>query len=237
MSRITFFLVFIVLITGSSSCKKINGKGDVVRQTRNITGFNGITLSMDAYTYIRQDTVYKVEILAQQNILDVIETPVEGGSLTIKIKNHTTLGKHDAITVYISLPAVNSLNISGSGTIEGNVPLVSSNLNLVISGSGNIRLPAINVSELYANISGSGIISASSGTTATENLNISGSGNIDLLNVVSESVYANISGSGSISVTANILLDGTISGSGNIFYMGNATVNAHISGSGSIIHL
>lgn len=237
MKKIGILFIFLAVSIGFISCKKISGKGDVVKETRNITGFTGISLSLDAYTYIRQDTVYKVEILAQQNILDVIETPLEGGSLVVKLKDHTVLGPHDAITVYISSPVVNSLNISGSGSIEGNTLISASYLDMVISGSGNIKLTGIAVIGLYTNISGSGSISVAAGTVSNEDLNISGSGSIDVLGPVSDTVNAKISGSGSISVTAEKLLNGTISGSGNILYLGNPVVNSHISGSGSIIHL
>lgn len=237
MKKIFMAIIALAMISVVTSCKKINGKGDVVREVRNIYGFTGVSLSVDANTYIRQDTFYKVEILAQQNVLDVIESPLEGGTLVIKLKDHTILGKHDPITVYITSPELNSLNISGSGNIEGNTCLSGVSLNLVISGSGNIRLPGIQMKDIQSNISGSGNISIVEGNVSKEDLNISGSGSIDLLGIVSDTVYARISGSGNIRVTSERFLDGTISGSGNVYYMGSPVVNAHISGSGAIIHL
>ncbi len=237
MRKIYFAIIALAMLSVVSSCKKINGKGDVVMEIRNIHGYTGVSLSVDATAYVRQDTFYKVEILAQQNILDVIESPIEGGALVIKLKDHTILGKHDPITVYITSPVLNSLNISGSGNIEGNTWLSGVSLNLVISGSGNIRLPGIQMEDIHSNISGSGNISIVEGAVSNEDLNISGSGSIDLLGIVSDTVYARISGSGNIRVTTDRLLDGTISGSGNIYYLGSPVVNAHISGSGAIIHL
>ena len=237
MKRFFLFLVLAVALVGASSCKKINGKGDVVSEKRDISGYSGISLSCEGDVYYTPDSVYSLEILAQQNIIDVIETYTDGGTLIIKVRDHYVIGKHDPVTINISAPHVSYFNVSGSGAFHLRNVIEEPAIEFGISGSGNISASTIYANDLNATISGSGNVSAIAGTANFEHLNISGSGDIDFVNIVADTVYATISGSGDIKVNVIKLLDGTISGSGSIGYLGNPVVNSHISGSGSIYHL
>ena len=237
MKRVALMFSFISLCLIFNSCDKVKGKGDVVSQMRNITGFTAISLAMEGDLYFTPDSDYSVEIQAQQNILDVIESPVEGGRLVFKIKDHTVLGNHDQIRIYIHAPSVNDLDISGSGNIMTVSQLDEHDLRFNISGSGNINLYEIGSYSVNGNISGSGNITGSAGTTDLESLNISGSGNLDFLNVMADSAYVTISGSGDVKVYAVKYLEVTISGSGNVKYNGNPVINQHISGSGNVTHI
>jgi hypothetical protein len=229
---LSFFLISLILLF--SSCKKINGKGDVVTETRDASGFRGISLAIDGDVHFTPDSVYHLEISGQQNILDVIETNVDGGTLTIKVRDNNTLGSHDPIVVTVSAPSVSTLTISGSGAMYVEAPWIGSSFTLNISGSGNLHAGEIDVNSLRANISGSGSISANTGTIITETLVISGSGSIEFAGVMSNDTYATISGSGNITAWVVNYLEATISGSGNIYYKGSPTIKTHISGSGKI---
>ena len=77
MKRVAFMFSFISLCLIFNSCDKVKGKGDVVSEMMNLTGFTAISLALDGVLYFTPDSVYSVEIQAQQNILDVIETTVE----------------------------------------------------------------------------------------------------------------------------------------------------------------
>ncbi len=236
-SWIGFTILSLGILT-FSSCDKIKGKGGIVSQTRNVTGFTGVSLSINATVYFSTDTLYYLEIKAQQNILDILESDVGGNNnLLLQYRKGVIVGRHEHIEIFIAGPDVHTLNVSGSGEIFVTNPWISSYLKTIISGSGNISVPQIDAGELHATISGSGNIQATSGTVNYETLRISGSGNIDLLGVEADTTFATISGSGNISVWVTKLLDATISGSGNIRYKGDPVVKSHVSGSGSIIKI
>ena len=220
-----------------NSCDKVKGKGDVVSEFRNISGFTAIGLAMEGDLFFTPDSVFSVEIQAQQNIIDVIETPVEGGKLVLKLKDHTILGNHKNIRFYIHAPDINNLDISGSGGITANALMDEPELSYGISGSGNINLSDVSSNQINGNISGSGSMTGSAGETDYESLKISGSGNIDFLYVMADSVFVTISGSGDVKVHAVKYLEVTISGSGNVMYDGNPVINQHISGSGNVTHI
>ncbi len=232
--------VVLFLAVSFTSCKKhlfnsIKGKGNTVTETRNLSGFNKIDLSIDADVHYVQDSVYFVELSAQQNVLNVITTDIDAGKLKIEFKRWVL--KHTKITIVIHSPELREVDLSGSGNFESPSDIVTSSLELNVSGSGDIDLAAVHADELKVKISGSGDISVSGGAATNQQATISGSGDIDMDDLAANNSDAKISGSGSISVWAVNQLKATISGSGNIRYKGNPVVNTNISGSGSVIHI
>jgi len=232
--------MLIVLVASATSCKKtifnsIVGKGGTVTETRQVTDFNKILLSIDANVIYTQDANYYVEISGQENVLDVLTTEVSAGEL--KIDFSKWVRKHSNITIIIHSPDMRGLDISGSGNIECNGSITTSNMDINISGSGNVVLNALNTDELEAKISGSGNIEITGGTVDNQHTTISGSGDIRMEDMATNNAFCKISGSGSISVWVLEQLDATISGSGDIRYKGTPIVNTHISGSGNVIHI
>ncbi|MBN1198898.1 MAG: DUF2807 domain-containing protein [Bacteroidales bacterium] len=238
MKRIFSLIILTAFLLGFSSCEKIKGKGEVVNQTRTVTDFTGISLAIDGTVYFSPDTNYYLEVRAQQNILDILETVIGSNStLIIRYKSGVIVGTHEPIKIFVAAPDMRSLVISGSGDILVDTPWQSQFIETSTSGSGNINISSLDTDELRVNISGSGNVQATSGTVNFQQLTISGSGNMDLLGLESDTTIATISGSGNIMVWVNKLLDVTISGSGNVSYKGNPVVNTHISGSGSVIKI
>lgn len=220
-----------------SSCSKINGAGPVVTQTRNISGFTGIRSAMSGDIYIRQDSVYKVEIHAQQNIIDVLNTSKSGEVLKIDYDYNKRIGHHDKVEIMISCPDIRSLSISGSGNITVLNNCTPPSVDLSVSGSGTLSMAALNTSKTDASISGSGnivVLDGSSGMTATD---ISGSGQIDMVGLRTGNADVHIAGSGTTKLTVQDVLNVRISGSGDVYYRGNPVVNSSISGSGKVKRL
>lgn len=228
--------LLLLVVVGVISCKKkVSGDGPVVTQERSVGDFNRLRVQLDAVTYVTQESGKKVVIEAQQNILDVIETPVLDGQLRIRIKEDKRLGSHNPIVVRISNSVLNGLEVDGSGDLVVTSALQASDLYLEVSGSGSVKAGELTVAgRLSANISGSGGILALGGFAENGEFKISGSGWIDLLPVKVKRVDANISGSGDIRTSVRDLLEGKISGSGSILYQGSPAVNTKISGSGSV---
>lgn len=235
----TFSKLFpvLVLFAGFGSCKKIIGEGPVIKEDRTIGNFSSLASSISADVYYQQDPVYKLEVTAQQNILNVLETHVVGNELIIKFRNDTRVKSHEHITVLVSSPTIDRFRLSGSGNIIASDSINMAKMSLVISGSGSIKLQSLVANSLNAAISGSGDISVLGGTLHTQQLAISGSGNIDTGNVPAYSVTTATSGSGKISLNASHDLDVSISGSGSVFYKGNPEITTRISGSGKIVPL
>ena len=222
------------LIT-SSSCKKVIGEGDLQTETRNITDFSGVSASIGGKIYYKIDPVYKVEITAQRNILDVIQATRSNGHLLLKVKDGVRIKSNEEIIVNISAPTADYFHVSGIGdlVVIGNIN--ATDLDMSISGTGDLTMPAISVTnKLKAAISGTGSINVLAGSAKIEELRISGSGKLLLEAVTAEKAEATISGSGDIKVNVSQSLDATISGSGSVYYRGNPLISTSISGSGRV---
>ena len=237
MKKTICVLTLCMIITGFYSCKKIVGKGDVTLENRTMTGYNSVSVAMDATVHLQVAQQYSMMVSAQENLLPYIETVLEGTRLVVKLKNNYVLGKHEQITITIEAPNVSSFDVSGSGEIFVTRPLVAPNLVMTVSGSGGIKIDTISVTNVESMISGSGNIYVASGIAGRSDVTISGSGTTDIIGITSDKVYTTISGSGNIYCYAESYLKAVISGSGNIYYLGTPVVDTQISGSGSVIHL
>lgn len=237
MKTAEYLLIAMFVPVFFTSCQKIKGKGDVVSETRSVSGYSEIALQMSADVYLTNGDTNSVEVLAQENLLPYIQTKLDNSRLVVKVKNGFSLGNHEPIRVIITAPGVETLSVSGSGTISVENLWEGTTLETTISGSGDISLQEVQCGTLKANISGSGSIGAEGGQVSLADMTISGSGNTDFRNVVALDASTNISGSGDIYTQVNNQLDATISGSGNIYYLGNPQINVHISGSGNVVKL
>lgn len=218
------------------SCQKVKGDGPVIKQERSVNGYSRINSAVDGTTYVTQESAHRLTIEAQQNILDIIETPVIDGKLIVRFKKGKRVGRHDPIIVRVSAPVIDGLGLEGSGDMLVTNDLICNNgLSLHVSGSGELKAKNIDVAgQLLAAISGSGNAFALGGWADNAQYSISGSGSVDMLQVTVKNVDADISGSGNIKTKATETLNVKISGSGNVWYHGNPLITTKVSGSGSV---
>ena len=183
-----------------------------------------------------QDSIASISVTGQSNILEILNLEVVSNELRIGFDKNCGSIKYDDLEIYIHLPNLVSIDLSGSGNMKTTNEFQSNSFNMNISGSGNITAAVISSSLINGNISGSGNIYLS-GSTPIESFIVSGSGNIRSFALNSNNSSVNISGSGDVDVFVNEHLDARICGSGKIRYQGNATVSTSISGSGNVTHV
>ena len=235
MKKLIFMLAAAATLILSSSCKKVVGEGDLQTEIRNVTDFSGVSASIGGKIYYKIDPVFKVEIIAQRNILEVIQTTKQNGYLLLKVKDGVRIKSNEEITVNISAPTADFLHLSGTGDLAVMGNIISANLDMGISGTGNITVQSVTVTDkIDASISGSGDIIVQSGVAKNEDLRISGNGKLFIDGVVAEKAKTTISGSGDMQVNLSQTLDATISGSGSVYYRGNPLISTQVSGSGRV---
>lgn len=221
------------------SCQKIEGVGPIVSEIRNKTGYQGLQISICGQTTYTIAPQYSLELRAQRNILDEIVTKVENDALIIKWDKPLKVVNCEDVTVNISGPDLKFLHSSGANDIRVKGNVKQTDLELTISGSGNMNFDQIEVTHhISAHISGSGnIIINSGGAVQESDLFLSGSGNLDFGRMPMDHNTSTISGSGSIKVNVLKSLKAIISGSGDVYYYGNPHVESRISGSGRVKQL
>src|SRR5690349_1614230 len=111
MKRISilFFLTSMIVFC---SCERIVGEGDLRTETRSTGNFTGVETQISGNIYYTQGNEYKVELTAQQNILNVMETPIINNKLVVRFRNNVRVKSHEQITVRITAPSISSINSS-----------------------------------------------------------------------------------------------------------------------------
>ncbi|MBO9701755.1 MAG: DUF2807 domain-containing protein [Sporocytophaga sp.] len=228
--RLFVILLFIHFSASCGRCKK--GSGDIASIERSLPQFNGVEINGSFDVHIKKDSVQKVVITADDNILPIIETEVENGILEIEIDEDECLRKSSKVDLYISMLSLRRVRLNGSGNVNGDGQFTGDEMDVSINGSGNISLN-FNGGNLRSKIDGSGNITLS-GISYNSTHEINGSGRINAKNMESQKVDTKINGSGNISVKVMQTLKANISGSGSVGYSGNPVSEVSISGSGKV---
>lgn len=204
----------------------LNGSGPVTSEFREVTIFNGIHNTGSFSVYVAKDEDYSVEVVAQENLLPIIETYVSGYTLTVKTRNGTCFRTNSPVEVYVTLPELDYLKLSGSGRLEADVAsgqvVECSN-----SGSGYLRLDTAVTPQFEAGNSGSGTVQLEEIYAGEVTLDNSGSGTVDggiVFGPEHLSIRHSSSGRIRASVEVAAAVDAMLSGSGRVELYGDAAV-------------
>lgn len=211
----------------------VKADGAIVNEVINMASFDAIDLKIAGKVYIRQGNQQRVEIEAPRRLIDEMKFDVRNGEWEIETDRCVRYDSRD-LKVFITLPNITNLKISGSGDIISENTLVVGDIGLFISGSGTIDA-ALEADDINARISGSGDIFLE-GSADVLDFFVSGSGDFRGFNLLVNAAKITISGSGDVEVNVIDALDVKISGSGDVRYKGNPTINTQISGSGKVIN-
>ncbi len=214
---------------GPFSC--IEGEGSLITRELYLDDFRGVKLKVDAEVHLYYGEQQYVEVRGQQNIINELELDIHSGVWDIEFDD--CVRNYETLEIFITIPKVTFINVSGSGDVIGEEAFNSDQLELIVSGSG--RLEGIFfVNELEGNISGSGNIRLA-GESNRMDVRISGSGDLHAFDFVSDYADLRVSGSGDARVHVLSEMDVKISGSGDVFYKGYPVIHSSISGSGELI--
>jgi len=257
MKKWHLLFVFILAIVSCSPDgmhnERIVGNGVVQQKAILVADFYQVESNGAYEIHFIQDTLWKIDLEAESNILPLIEVYKTGNTLIIENKDNFSFELNKSIKVTIHHSGVSSISLNGSGLIDlgnfksnaittilsgagsitGNIK--SSQIDFILSGSGFIDA-YVNCDALDASMSGQGNF-IFEGTANQGVFSISGVGNIDALNLNIEKVWCNVSGVGDAKLQVSDELHAAIAGTGNIYYMGSPLLDILISGAGKVVKL
>ena len=206
-------LALLALGSVVTACSATAGSGQLATQSRRVSGFTSVELTGVGELSIDQTGTESLTVSAEDNLLPLLTSRVEGDTLILGKKPNTRIVTSKPITYTLTMKDITGLAVSGSGTINA---------------------PKLTTAALRIEISGSGVITTA-GNVDDQSLEISGSGRYLADGLTSKTTTAEISGSGTGNVVASNALDVKISGSGTLTYSGNPQVSQTVSGSGKLI--
>lgn len=240
MKQLRLFILF-PLLAIIASCNYygpcIDGTGPIKTEVRNISGFTGIGNAASFEVFITQSNHYQVEVEAQENLLPYIETYVSGTTLIVETEDDVCLRNTVPVRIYVSMPVVKILSLAGSGGIFSDV-IEADEMELILAGSGRIKVDTIFCNHLITGNSASGSIFNNYIEAESMQVHLSGSGIIETGLVFEPSdisITHSASGTIRMSVENGSELTGTLSGSGRIMLYGEVTKSTFVnSASGKI---
>lgn len=239
MNKLAILIVFLVIAMVTGACGlDVNlgvdrGSGDVVSETRDVSGFDRVSLSGIGDVQLVQGDSEALTIEAEDNIIDHITTEVVDGELRIGFDRKTIIPTEE-ITFYLTMREVRGLQTLGVSNIEAD-RIDTDTLEIGISGTGNIDIRQLEAERIQVNVSGAGNFTTE-GQVTEQVITLSGAGNYDGEDMQSANADVTITGLGRVTLWVTESLDVTISGTGGVDYYGNPQVSQQISGLGRVRH-
>ena len=215
--------------------KSIKGNGKVTTITRTTADYDAIACAGFMDFILVSGNEGKITIEGEENLLEYIITEVKGDKLVVKVEKGVNLKPSwkEYIKITIPFETINYVSLSGSGDVYNKDVIKENDLQVSVSGSGDMVLDVKTV-NLESNLTGSGDITLNGNTNYLET-NVTGSGDFHGFNLEANNTEASVTGSGDIEVVSNQFLKARVTGSGDIEYRGNPEKeDTKVTGSGSI---
>lgn len=213
------------------------GSGNLKTETREVKGFHALDLSAFGNVVVTQGDTEGLTVEGEDNLLPLVTTEVDGkGTLHLGMKSGKgSVRATKPLTFKLATKGLDQVTISGSGNFDAQslTEKEKGNLDVAVTGSGNVKIGTLSADGLKVSLQGSGTLTLG-GSVNHQDVTLSGSGDYDTAELKTKTTTFKLSGSGDAEVWATDKLTVESSGSGDVSYYGKPTVEKHVSGSGSV---
>ena len=233
-----YFTFLLILIVSLSACniinrKRITGNGTITAKNYDLKNFTSIDASSNVAVYLKQEPGFSVRLETDENLVKYLSIKVNNDGLKIYCKENVNLRPTDEIKVFVSLPELESIEVSGSSSVKTEGKFAQdTEMKVEVSGASEGEM-AVRTPRLSLNASGASTINIS-GETRDVKAEASGGSSIKAFNLKAENINAEASGYSKVQVFASISLIADASGASSISYRGNPKVTSDASGAGSV---
>ncbi|NEW82385.1 MAG: DUF2807 domain-containing protein [Mariniphaga sp.] len=200
-------------------------RSDNGRQTRQLSGFHGISVSSGIDLSLTQKNVEEVFVEANSDDLDKIITKVEDGILKIYIKDKSWFGLNwnkELRKVYVSFKNLDKLDASAGSDVNSSSVLKLDKLDLDVSSGSDVRLE-LDARQLRVNTSSGSDVSLN-GKAQVADFSASSGSDIKAGDLETIKCSANVSSGSDISINVTEELNAEASSGGGINYSGSPKV-------------
>jgi hypothetical protein len=218
---------------GNVNFETIAGSGNLVTESRQVSGVTRVDMTTSAYLEIQQGTQESLTVTADDNILPYLQTNVSGGRMTIRYQPQISIRTIHQPKLVLTVKNLDELRLTSSGTVNVG-PLTTGDFNIDITSSCNLTIQSIQADKITSNITSSGDVNIQ-GTANSLVVRISSSGNFVGPDLQVQDANVTLTSSGDVTVWVINNLSANLSSSGNVSYYGAPNVNQHTSSSGRVI--
>jgi hypothetical protein len=188
------------------------GEGNVKTENRPTTAFTHVDAGDGIAVTIRIGPAEDLVISAQENLLGLIATDVQGDTLRIHGSGAYTTSEPIAVTVVT--PALDGITLSG--------------------GSHG-RIDGLGTERLDVELNGGTVVEAA-GVATTLALKASGGSRAELGDLAAKSVRVDLSGGSQVTLQASDQVNGSAAGGSQATVIGEAALNVSLSGGSAVEH-
>lgn len=208
-------------------------------ETREMPTISGISNNGPLNIVYIESEKSEVVVMGEKALFNRVQTQYKNGVVNVSLEAGTYRNLWIQVVVYA--PSLNSIKCTGSGNVKAaKVTSDAEEMSVKVTGSAIITIDQLTCSRnLDLHISGSGDIRTKETTCQLLDINVTGSGDVIAQNTKFFNMDANITGSGGIKFTDSEgnEADLIVKGSGDIKLEGGNIkyVKAKVLGSGSIV--
>lgn len=223
-----------VKINSVFSNNAVQGNGQVITQQRPVSAdIDSIDINGGMQVVVRVGSVASVQVEGDSNLLPLLRTDLNGGSLSIRTEG--SLRSSNPLRVTVTTPQLRKLHANGSGKLDVS-GLNGGDFDLSLNGSRR-AVVAGRVERFEVRLNGSGGMDAGALQSRASEATLNGSGRLQLGRVQGDSLSLNLRGSGGASASGSVerlrvRLNG--SGSADLADLGSRSADLNTNGSGSI---
>lgn len=233
-SWFSFLVIGLVTLsfTTGSCIAHIHGNGKVVKEERNITGFDEIAVSTGIELVINQDTFEKVVVEADENIQKILKTELKGEKLKIYLEEGVNYAKR--MKVYVTVKQLKSMEASAGSEVKTSGKINSESLKIHSSSGSEVNME-VGCTFVSAD-SSSGSELTVSGTTISLKGDSSSGSELKLSNLIAEKGEVSASSGSELNVHTTKEIKAHASSGAEIDVYGNPALRDTNSSSGGDIN-
>lgn len=205
------------LSCGVIETKSITGSGNVIKQTRNVSNFTGVSAGSGINVTVSMADAFEVVVEADDNVQPHLITKVENNVLVITSEygNYRNVTKN----VTVKLPVLKSLNVSSGASLRSSGVLRGENVSVETS-SGSLADVTIEADHIIAESSSGSTMNLSGKALMLDTDSSSGS-SINAGKLIANDVTSDVSSGSSTSVHAAVSIKADASSGASVTYGGN----------------
>lgn len=225
----SFAVFFSSCDTNQIECIRVSS--NIISETRDIRDYNGVVMNAVGVVKLIQGQDFAFKITGPDNVVELTKAEIQNDLLVIGT-GECFNGNYE-LTIEITAPEFEVINLSGVGTIESMNTINGDIIEVELLGIGVVEADFV-ADSVYSRITGQGNL-IYSGDVKRHELNCTGEFVFKGFSLVTDHTIINVSGIGDSEVTVEEKLDVIIEGMGNVFYKGYPAITSEIIGTGEII--
>ncbi|MBX2846350.1 MAG: DUF2807 domain-containing protein [Saprospiraceae bacterium] len=214
-----FLLSPIYLLAQNWYGKGVKGSGNVVTESRSHTNFDRVHVSSGLDVYFTQSNNYSVEVEADDNLIDIIKTEVNGGELRVKVAKGKSIKRSKKLVVHVSAPDLTGIKSSSGADFYSESVISGDNIIIDVSSGADVKVD-LDYDKLKCEVS-SGSAARLKGSANMAELRSSSGANIRAKELTVQRCKAKASSGSDVVVRVEKELIGDASSGGDVIYFGN----------------